>query len=190
MLKHLYDICVADWQQFSYDTSWWRHQMETFSALLALWAGNSPVTGEFPSQRASDANSCCFLWYANWVNDRGTGDLWRHSAHYCVTIMYRIKNNVKILNFAAPNRNFTRSYYKTSYSGVNKGPVWYKTRLDFWRCLYCFLQVPFQFMERRLRVFLMYNKRALHASLAIYGKQHMDHILVRNVWKNLHIQMV
>ena len=31
--------------------SWWRHQMETFSALLALCAGNSPVAGEFPSQR-------------------------------------------------------------------------------------------------------------------------------------------
>ena len=30
---------------------WWHHQMETFSALLALCAGNSPVTGEFPSQR-------------------------------------------------------------------------------------------------------------------------------------------
>ena len=30
---------------------WWRHQMETFSALLAFCAGNSPVTGEFPSQR-------------------------------------------------------------------------------------------------------------------------------------------
>ena len=30
---------------------WWRHQMETFSALLALCAGNSPVTGEFPAQR-------------------------------------------------------------------------------------------------------------------------------------------
>ena len=29
----------------------WRHQMETFSALLALCAGNSPVTGEFPTQR-------------------------------------------------------------------------------------------------------------------------------------------
>ena len=25
--------------------------METFSALLALCAGNSPVTGEFPAQR-------------------------------------------------------------------------------------------------------------------------------------------
>ena len=28
-----------------------RHQMEKFSALLALRAGNSPVTGEFPAQR-------------------------------------------------------------------------------------------------------------------------------------------
>ena len=31
--------------------SWWRHQMEIFSALLAICAGNSPVTGEFPTQR-------------------------------------------------------------------------------------------------------------------------------------------
>ena len=31
--------------------AWWRHQMETFSALLANCAGNSPVTGEFPAQR-------------------------------------------------------------------------------------------------------------------------------------------
>ena len=31
--------------------TWWRHQMETFSALLAICAGNSPVTGEFPPQR-------------------------------------------------------------------------------------------------------------------------------------------
>ena len=31
--------------------SWWRHQMEAFSALLAICAGNSPVTGEFPAQR-------------------------------------------------------------------------------------------------------------------------------------------
>ena len=31
--------------------AWLRHQMVTFSALLALCAGNSPVTGEFPTQR-------------------------------------------------------------------------------------------------------------------------------------------
>ena len=29
----------------------WRHQMETFSALLAICAGNSPVPGEFLAQR-------------------------------------------------------------------------------------------------------------------------------------------
>ena len=31
---------------------WWRHQMETFSALLALSERNPPVTGGFPSQRS------------------------------------------------------------------------------------------------------------------------------------------
>ena len=30
--------------------TWWRHQMETFSALLAICAGNSPVPCEFPTQ--------------------------------------------------------------------------------------------------------------------------------------------
>ena len=34
-----------------WQTTWWRHQLETFSALLALCAGNSPVTGELSSQR-------------------------------------------------------------------------------------------------------------------------------------------
>ena len=31
--------------------TWWRQQMETFSALMAICAGNSPVPGEFPTQR-------------------------------------------------------------------------------------------------------------------------------------------
>ena len=31
--------------------AWWRHQMETFSALLAICAGHSPVPGECPTQR-------------------------------------------------------------------------------------------------------------------------------------------
>ena len=38
------------WKAFPCHT-WWRHQMETFSALLAICAGNSPVSGEFPAQR-------------------------------------------------------------------------------------------------------------------------------------------
>ena len=35
---------------------WWRHQMETFSALLAICAVNSPVTGEFPAQSSVTRN--------------------------------------------------------------------------------------------------------------------------------------
>ena len=33
------------------EVTWWHHQMETFSSLLALCAENSPVIREFPSQR-------------------------------------------------------------------------------------------------------------------------------------------
>ena len=45
---------VLMWPSFkkinTLQTVWWHHQMDTFSTLLALWAGNSPVTGEFPAQ--------------------------------------------------------------------------------------------------------------------------------------------
>ena len=30
---------------------WWLHQMETFSALLAICADNSPLPGEYPTQK-------------------------------------------------------------------------------------------------------------------------------------------
>ena len=33
------------------EKAWWRHQIETFSALLAICAGNSLGPGEFPTQR-------------------------------------------------------------------------------------------------------------------------------------------
>ena len=44
------------WTRMNYilprqNSTWWRHQMETFSALLAICAGNSRVPGEFPAQR-------------------------------------------------------------------------------------------------------------------------------------------
>ena len=52
--------------------AWWRHQMETFFALLAFCAGNSPVTGEFPTKKASDAELWCFLWSAPAPTDEQT----------------------------------------------------------------------------------------------------------------------
>ena len=69
---------------------WWRPQMETFSALLVICAGNSPVTGEFPAQRpvtrSFDFSLIC-AWINGWVNNREAGDLRRHRAHYDVIVM-------------------------------------------------------------------------------------------------------
>ena len=64
--------------------------METFSALLALCAGNSPVAGEFPSQRPVTRSFIVLfdLRLKNgWVNNREAGDLRRHRAHYDATVM-------------------------------------------------------------------------------------------------------
>ena len=43
------------------ECAWWRHRMETFSALLAICAGNSPVSGEFPAQRPVTRNFDIFF---------------------------------------------------------------------------------------------------------------------------------
>ena len=83
----------SKWQTWAWNfwvQTWWRHQMETFSASLAICAGNSPVHGEFPHTKASDAELLCFRWSAwinGWANNREAGDLRRHCAHYVVTVM-------------------------------------------------------------------------------------------------------
>ena len=68
---------------------WWRHQMETFSALLAICAGNSPVPGEFPAQRPVTQSFDVFFdlrlnkrlskqsW--RWWFETPSGPLWRRS---------------------------------------------------------------------------------------------------------------
>ena len=70
--------------------SWWRHQMETFSALLAICVGNSPVPLKSPHngqwRGASMFSSICG-WINRWVNNREAGDLRRYRAHYDVVVM-------------------------------------------------------------------------------------------------------
>ena len=73
--------------------SWRRHQMETFSALLAICAGKSPATSEFPAQRPLTQSCYVFLicaWINGWVNNREAGDLRRHRTHYDVTVMWLV----------------------------------------------------------------------------------------------------
>ena len=64
--------------------------MESFAALLAICAGNSPVAGEFPAQRPVTLSFDVFFdlrLNEGGVNNREAGDLRRHRTHYDVTIM-------------------------------------------------------------------------------------------------------
>ena len=72
----------------SLDFTRWRHPMETFSAVLGICAGNSPVPGEFPAQRPVTRNFDVFFdlrlnkrlrkqsW--DWWFETLSRPLWRH----------------------------------------------------------------------------------------------------------------
>ena len=85
-------LCYSLWDNLQMlkngGDTWWRHQMERFSVVLALSAGNSPVTGEFPTQRpvtrSFDVSLICALnkrlskqpW--GWWFETSSSSLWRH----------------------------------------------------------------------------------------------------------------
>ena len=93
-------------------TPWWRHQIETFSALLANCVGihrspvNSPHKGQW--RRALIFSLIC-VWINGWVNNREAGDLRRYRAHYDVTVMSNHQPHDCLLN-----RLFRRRSKKTS----------------------------------------------------------------------------
>ena len=82
-------------------TSWWHHQMETFSALLAICAGNSPVPSEFPAQRPVTQSFDVFFdlrlnkWFRKqswgWWFETLSHPLWRHCND--VLISFRLSPN-------------------------------------------------------------------------------------------------
>ena len=61
--------------------------MEAFSALLAICAGKSPVTGEFPAQRPVTRSFDDFFYQRPNERLSEAGDLRLHRAHYDVTVM-------------------------------------------------------------------------------------------------------
>ena len=80
-------------------STWWRHQMETFSALMPFCEGNSPVTGQW---RGALMFSLICAWTNGWVNHRDAGDLRRN---YDVTVMiwhHRHRISLKSEEFPPP----------------------------------------------------------------------------------------
>ena len=78
------------WRSCAY--TWWRHQIEPYSALLALCAGNLPVPVNSPHKGQSRGALIFSLVCArinDWVNNREAGDLRRHRGHYDVNAYSR-----------------------------------------------------------------------------------------------------
>ena len=84
-------------------SSWWCHQMETFSTLLALCAGNSPVTGEFPKQRPVIRGFDVFFdlrrnkWLSKqswgWRSETPSPSLWCHCNVFSDWQAFTLKGN-------------------------------------------------------------------------------------------------
>ena len=49
-VKWYWSMQLVEYSSWCHPYLWWHHQMETFSVLLAICAGNSLVPGEFPAQ--------------------------------------------------------------------------------------------------------------------------------------------
>ena len=75
-VRHWEDTCCSN------HLSWWRHQLETFSALLELCA-NSPHKGQW---RGALMFPLICAWSVSWVK-RYAGDMRRYRTHYDVTVM-------------------------------------------------------------------------------------------------------
>ena len=89
----------STWGKFG--ITWWRYQMETFSASLALCVGNSPVTGEFPAKkgewRGALVFSLIFVWINGWANSRNAGDLRRYHCPACRTTLVATRFRVAVI---------------------------------------------------------------------------------------------
>ena len=98
---------------------WWRHQMETFSALQwSFGEGNPPVTGGLPSQRQVTRSFEVFFDPNGWANNRDAVDLRRNSAHYDVTVLLCVQcihvhlYIISFLDIRATSRRFLRRVVK------------------------------------------------------------------------------
>ena len=120
--------CRSDHQEDN--CTWWHHQIETFSALLALCEGNSRDTGEFPSRRPVMWSFDVFFDLG--LNKRLSKQSWgwlieTHRAHYGVTVM-----NCSCLPYQITEYNFLRLNYtntrwkqtKIAYCGSFPTQLW------------------------------------------------------------------
>ena len=128
MTSNCLTLLALQWNRnVVYWCPWWRHQMETFSALLAICAGNSPVTVDSPHKgqwRGVSMFVLIWAWINGWVNNGEAGDLRCHHAHYDVTLMHWLHWKLSLTAISL-KWHFCNSVCegKAPVDSPNKGPV-------------------------------------------------------------------
>ena len=86
--------------QFWVDSSWWRHDMEMSSALLALCAPGES-TGGFPSRRTSNAELSCFLrhYSEKFLNKQASCWWFKTPWRYCdITVQVSVWSVLQVIS--------------------------------------------------------------------------------------------
>ena len=121
-----------------YNLPWWRHQMEAFTALLAICAGNSPITGEFPAERAMTRGFDIFFdlrlneqlskqsW--GWWFETPSHPLWHHSSdeEKLMSTQYLFMKNIIFSIY--PDILYMKHISSTCHWTV----IWVKSFTSFW----------------------------------------------------------
>ena len=99
-------------------TPWWSHQMETFSALLAICAGNTSVPVNSPhigQWHGALMFSLIWVWINGWVNNGEAGDFRFHRAHYDVTVRRCcLSQSLSVKQFTVDNMNTMDTGFHTN----------------------------------------------------------------------------
>ena len=128
---------------------WWRHQMETFSALLAICVGNSSVTGEFPEQRTATWSFDVFFdlrlnkrlskqSWGRWF-ETPSRPLWRHD----VAIMGTLKLTCFPLQCLSwHSMELYQCWVRQTMYSYQRLPLqdvwWYRVHLSRWRRVFLY----------------------------------------------------
>ena len=136
-------------------STWWRHQMRTFSASLNLCEGNPPVTGGFPSQRPVKRSSDVF--FDPRLNKRLSKQSERQRLETPPRLVWRHCNELKITN---------------AITGVYSMIRWWYEKLSFLFKIMCEISV---IASPPTRLFVQYhfqaNTKVLHYRHFVTGTQ-------------------
>ena len=150
--------------------TWWRHQMETFSALLAICAGNSPVTGELPTQSPVTRSFDVFFYLRlnkqfgkqsrGWWFETLSRPLWRHR-----NVDVRFYTNLTALSTPFEDLNVGCKMYTVLHLCIFLSPQnnWWES-LKNKTCHKCY----------KIMLFIVISKRTKHMYFTVASHKHRD----------------